>query len=68
MKKSLIVASIFGMCLAAGSCLSVNESALGNLAKDALCTAATAELPYSGYLNYCSVVDIDLGLGEETEE
>ncbi len=60
MKKSLIVALLCGGCFTMSSCLTVNEEALGELAQDTLCTAATAGFPYADHLNYCGVIDLNL--------
>ncbi|MHA2279957.1 MAG: hypothetical protein ACXAC5_03650 [Promethearchaeota archaeon] len=47
-------------CLVAPTCLSVDTDALLGLGGNVLCEVAIGGLPGADYIDYCSVVDIDL--------
>lgn len=42
-------------------CLNVDTNGLLGLGGDILCNVAISGLPGAGYIDYCSVVDIDPG-------
>ena len=68
MKKKMMVALACAGCFMIPSCLSVDQDGLVDLGEGLLCNAATSGLPYSGHLDYCSAVDIDLSVDLDAEE
>jgi hypothetical protein len=61
MKKRFLLLLASASCLMLPTCLSIDSNGLLNLGADAVCGVLTSGLPWSGELDYCSVVDIDLG-------
>lgn len=68
MKKKMMVALACAGCFAIPSCLSIDEAGLVGLGEDLLCEVVAGGLPYSGHVDYCSYVDIDLQDQVDTEE
>lgn len=64
MKKKMMALACVG-CLMIPSCLSIDTAGLLGLGEDLLCEVATGELPYSGHLDYCSFIDIDIPIDAE---
>jgi hypothetical protein len=61
MKKKLMVAIAAAGCLMSPTCLSVDTSGLLGLGSNVFCEMATNGFPGADHIDYCSVVDIDLG-------
>lgn len=59
MRKKIGLLLVTMGCLMAPSCL-LDTDGLLDLGADLLCEGATSGLPYSGHLDYCSIIDIDL--------
>ena len=68
MKKKMMVALACAGCFAIPSCLSIDQAGLVGLGEDLLCEVAASGLPFSGHVDYCSYVDIDLPLPDDIEE
>lgn len=68
MKKKILVALACAGCFAIPSCLSIDQAGLLDLGGDLLCEVVAGGLPFSGHLDYCSVIDIDLPLPDDMEE
>lgn len=64
MKRKLAVALAAVTCFAIPSCLTIDQAGLSDLGGDLLCGIVTSVLPFSGTIDYCSVVDIDLPIDE----
>lgn len=62
-KKFLAIVASAGLCLQLPACLNVDNAALLGLGSGLACEVLTSGLPFSSHLDYCSVVDIDLGAG-----
>lgn len=60
MKKKIVAALACVGCFMVPSCLTLDQDGLINLGENLLCEFGTSGLPFSGHIDYCSVIDIDI--------
>jgi hypothetical protein len=63
MKKMLLVLGSSAL-FALPTCLSVDQEGLAALGGDLVCQFASAGLPFSNHVDYCSVIDIDIPVND----
>lgn len=59
MKRKFTILAFTG-CFMIPSCLTIDQSGLLGVGEDLLCEIVTDGLPFSGHVDYCSVIDIDI--------
>jgi len=58
--KRIMMALACAGCFMVPSCLTIDQSGLLGIGENLLCEIATGGLPFSGDIDYCSVVNINL--------